>query len=225
MIKLKKILFEEYKTLDDYANVEFTTTSFQLRSGNDPYVYYWDAAEKMWYTKQKTQSKWINMKSGLINRFGELEGLSRYEQADTLLRDWFADFIKQHQPENNVIKDDTNDITVILDKVPNIDTVEVNKIFAKDLNLPVSDVVFDDKWIKASEKRNREVIVTGKTPDSTYLKVILPNRGLRHNVETWVNASDFDVKSTDDGKTFTGTYIGNGSRFELYKPKEKEKED
>jgi len=226
MIKLKNILFEQVAKNDDQINPKSVTGKLiKGITGTDPWEYYLHNANQKWYTKRQVNNKWLDMKARLIAKFGDKKGLSNYELAVSRLNKWISDEAAAAAAGMSIVDTyvDPSALQKIetLKTIPTDSTVVINKIFAKDLTVPTENVEFDDKWIEVRAKRNPEVKIIAKTPQMDYLRVILPHRGLRTNVEAWVNVNDFDIFKTDSG------FIGkpnnrSGNTFEIYKTKQKD---
>ena len=230
MIKLKTILIEAgapvQNTNDDQIDPkEVTGKLIKGITGTDPWEYYLHNENQKWYTKRKANNIWLDMKARLIARYGDKKGLSNYELAVSRLNKWISNNAAASASGMSVV--DTHVDPSALQKIETLKTlptdsnVHIDRIFARDLDVPTENVEFDDKWIEVRAKRNPEVKILAKTPQMDYLRVILPHRGLRTNVEAWVSVSDFDIYKTDSG--FIGKPNGRtGNKFEIYKPKQKD---
>jgi hypothetical protein len=225
MIKLKNLLLEQQSKSDNIEqnddNVSPAEATGKLIHGGlsstDPWQYYLHNENSRWYTKKKVATKWLDMEKKLLSRYGESVGAERYALATSRLQSFIDN--ENKAKENNVVVTDVVVDETKLEQVPVDQTVKINKIFTKDIDVPITDVEFREKWIEVSGKRNPEVTIIGKTPDSKYIHIILAKRGLfQRNKDTWALASDFDITKQEDG-TFIGTYNHNsGNRFDIYKP-------
>jgi len=235
MIKLKTLLFENQLTKNNDDQIDpkknddqidpksITGTLISTTGGSDPYEYYLHNNNQKWYTKKRANNIWLDMKTRLIRRFGNTKGSKRYQDAINILNKFIVK--PSEVPENLVITDihvDPSELpkTETLKTIPTDLDIHIDRIFAKDLDIPIENVKFDDKWIQSRTKKNAEVEILAKTPQHDYLRVILPHRGLRTNVEAWVSVSDFDIYKTDSG--FIGKPTAStGNKFKIYKPKQK----
>lgn len=227
MIKLKKLLTEQND--DNVIPQQTTGKLIEGITNSDPWQYYLHYDNDKWYTKRRENTKWLDMQARLLSRYGSSKGAERYELAVSRLQKFIDDEKLAAANKLKVVDIHVDEHTLqkieIVKTIPTDSEIEIDKVFGKDIKVPIEDVEFDDKWIEVSAKRNPTVEILAKTPQMDYLRVILPKRGLfRKNVETWVAMSDFDV--TEQNGKYIGTYnYRSGNRYEIYKPKQRDKID